>query len=62
MKKEINPGVFAAVIALIVLVVGAFIYQRVSARPVDSWDTMSEDTKAKIGAAYGARPGAQPPK
>jgi hypothetical protein len=56
MKKELNPAVVAVVILAIVAVVGFVGWQKISARPVDSWDTMSPDVKAKIGAAYGAKP------
>lgn len=56
LKKEINPTVAAIVIVVIVLVIGIVGYQKATARKVESWDTMSQDVKDKIGAAYGVRP------
>jgi hypothetical protein len=60
MKKEINPGVAAAVIAVVVLVIGAFIYSRAVSvgKPVKPGDAFKQaGFKDQLRAAYDAKYG-----
>lgn len=54
--------VFVGIIVVAVVLLGYFGYRSLTARTVDSPETLSPETKAKIDAAYGGRGGnSQPP-
>jgi len=60
MNKEIKPGVAAAVIAVVVLVIGALIYTRSvsSGKPIKPADALKQaGFKDQLRAAYDAKYG-----
>jgi len=56
MKQQLHPGVVAAVVIIVVLVVGVLLYRGLSTKKVDTSASMSPELKAKIVQTYGGRP------